>query len=410
MVKKTFAIHTLGCKVNQQESEALSRRLTGAGFEQARGKADIYIVNSCTVTQTADAKTRQHIRAAKAENPGAFVCVIGCYPQVAPGALLAMPEVDLVLPGPEKERAAEILVERFGGGLPGGAAGAPAPAGSGRTRAFLKIEDGCDRFCAYCVIPLARGQVRMKPQDAVVAEASALLAEGYKEIVVTGINIGLYEGLYGLLGRLTGLAEGEYRIRLGSLEPTVIGAAEAARIAALPRICPHFHLSLQSGCARTLARMGRPYTPEGYMDILRALRGIDPLFGITTDVICGFPGETDEDFEESLAFVERAGFSHVHVFPYSKRPGTAAAAMPDQVPKAVKAARAARLREAAERSASAFHEANAGVSRRTLILSYNAQKGAWRGLTDNGLDILVPPGAGFAPNRLITAKIPLPTL
>jgi threonylcarbamoyladenosine tRNA methylthiotransferase MtaB len=392
----TVAIDTLGCKVNQQESEALAIELAALGFSVVApsARADAYVVNSCTVTQTADGKTRQRIRRARAKNPDALICLIGCAPQADPDAWAAVPDVDLTIPSDEKHRTAALLAQKL---RPAKTARPQPESGNirARTRAFLKIEDGCDRGCAYCIVPKARGAVRSKPPEAVLAEAAALLADGYREIVVTGINIALYgtdlgqtDGLYDLLSRvtdMTGPADSpEYRVRLGSLEPAVVDAAAAARIARLPRLCPQMHLSLQSGCARTLRAMGRPYTPSDYTAILNALRDIDPLFAVTTDVIAGFPGETDADFEESLAFVENAGFARVHVFPYSRRPGTPAANMADKVPEREKAARARRLLDAAERAQQRFFEANVGQTRRTLLL------GGGRALTDNGIDLRIP--------------------
>jgi threonylcarbamoyladenosine tRNA methylthiotransferase MtaB len=274
---------------------------------------------------------------------------------------------------------------------------------SARTRAFLKLEDGCDQSCAYCIIPTARGPVRSKSPEDILAEASALLKAGYREIVLTGINLARYGAdfaaadqdagtlpLYRLLKQLTGQDTAfEYRIRLGSLEPTVINAAEARQIAALPRICPHFHLSLQSGSDRTLERMGRHYSTTNYRNILLALRGIDPHFAITTDVIVGFPGETDEDFRESLAFLANAGFAKVHVFPYSARSGTRAANMPDQVPDSIKKIRTAAMIEAGNKAAALFLTHCSGETRRTL--SFGPDKnGRIRGLTDNGIDVRIP--------------------
>ncbi|MDR3363524.1 MAG: radical SAM protein [Clostridiales Family XIII bacterium] len=473
-MRRTFTIMTLGCKVNQQESETLAVCFNRLGFEAAaRGAAaDVCVINSCAVTASADSKTRQRIRRARADNPDALICVIGCLPEMAQDLAAAMPEVDLAVGSLEKGRTAEFALAaieaRAGETKPSGCAESPSlrgaqrrgnprmpglqdvfmdcfaslamteafphslptslpPSGVARTRAFLKAEDGCDRFCAYCVIPYARGPVRSRPMDDILREAEALLAAGYKELVVTGINLALYgqdiaapapsaisgrfaqDGLYELARRLCALAAGdEYRVRLGSLEPTVADARGAARLAALPGICPHFHLSLQSGAARTLEAMGRRYTPGAYEDIVRALRGIDPLFGLTTDVIVGFPGETDEDFAESLDFVKKIGFMRVHVFKYSKRPGTRAAGMGGQVSEDVKNARSRAMIEAAEAGAAHFLAENARQARRTLVYGPDKNRRFVRGLTDNGINLRLPAhkAGAYRPNEFAEIAIP----
>ncbi|GHU61153.1 tRNA (N(6)-L-threonylcarbamoyladenosine(37)-C(2))- methylthiotransferase MtaB [Clostridia bacterium] len=417
MTQTTVSIATLGCKVNHQESEKLADDFNGLGFTivEQNEPADICIINSCTVTSMADAKTRQRIRQARSKNPDAFVCVIGCMPEVSHDAVSAMEEVNLILGSAEKERTAALIVRQLAMTRkelsPTTTATAAAPRYGGRTRAFLKAEDGCDRYCAYCIIPYARGPVRSKPADEIVSEATGLLSSGYREIILTGINLARYGAdfiaqaesdslpLYKLLKQLTDLDRArEYRIRLGSLEPTVISAGEAHAIAALPRICPQFHLSLQSGSDRTLKAMERRYTAEDYLDIISALREIDPNFAVTTDVIVGFPGETDEDFSESLAFVERAGFAKVHIFPYSAREGTRAANLPGQIPESIKKARAAAMQEAGNRSAKSYLDGHIGQSRRTLALGPD-KTGALRGLTDNGIDVRIPQKAYDFPHN-----------
>ncbi|MDR3305199.1 MAG: tRNA (N(6)-L-threonylcarbamoyladenosine(37)-C(2))-methylthiotransferase MtaB [Clostridiales Family XIII bacterium] len=422
MNRAQIAIYTLGCKVNQQESASLARELGRMGFALVPpgSPADAYVINSCTVTRAADSRTRQRIRQARAHAPGAIIAVIGCYPQVAAEELARMDEVDLVVTSEEKERTAEILAAALtkrgrGADLVRSGEAIPGALG-GRTRAYVKIEDGCDRNCAYCVIPLARGRVRSRLPEEVIRDVELLLENGYKELVVTGINMALYgrdlgmkDGLYSLLERLCAIGGRadesgfrEYRLRLGSLEPTVIDAEAVSRIACLPRICPQFHLSLQSGCGRILRAMGRPYAPQDYHAILRALRGTDPRFAVTTDVIVGFPGETEEDFEESHAFVEQAEFARVHVFRYSRRPGTAAASMPDQVPAASAAERCRRMTATAKRSMSGYLEGCIGQVRRTLLFGPDKSGRGILGVTDTGIDVCVPlamlpmPGAGAA--------------
>ena len=441
-MSKTYRLFTLGCKLNQQESESLASGLRALGFVPARKgeEADVCLINSCTVTSMADSKTRQRIRQARKGNPEAFVCVVGCLAETSREALLAMPEVDACIGSLEKDRAPEIVLEALKANDSDAAGTAASPDLSGRllkniirmpakgaeseessrTRAFIKVEDGCDRFCAYCIVPYARGAVRSRPAGEVLAEAGELLRAGYKELVLTGVNLALYgkdsigcsapgpaESLYSLAKQICGLkAPEEFRVRLGSLEPTVVGAEEAARIANIKGVCPQFHLSLQSGCEKTLMEMGRPYTPEAYAETVRALRAIDPLFSITTDVIVGFPGESEADFNESLDFVKSMGFAHVHVFKYSKRPGTRASEMAGHIKEEVKNERSRLMIEAAEESAARFLAMNKGKTRRTLIFGPDKSGRYIRGLTDNGIDVMLPKSDGvYMPNDIIDIKL-----
>jgi len=422
-MKRRIAFYTLGCKVNQYETQKLEARFRALGYEVVgeAAAADVYVVNSCTVTGMADRKSRNFLRRAKRNNPDALLALIGCYAQTDGARLAAqMPEIDLLLGTAEKDSLPARVTALLDGGAPGAApaseargAGAEAAAGAaenestvdagdglpagGRTRAYLKIEDGCDRFCAYCVIPYARGPVRSRPEAEILAEAQDLLAAGYKELILTGINTALYGqdaggaqtgGLADLVRKIAAL-DGDFRIRLGSVEPTVIDAAHAAELAAAPKLCPHFHLSLQSGSDRILAAMGRRYRMAEYQKIVAALRRIDPDFGISTDIIVGFPGETEADFAESLRAVEETDFAYIHVFKYSKRPGTRAAAMPDQVPEQVKSERSRRLLLAGEKAAAAFRARCAGKPRQALILR-PLPAGRCEAITDNGLSITLP--------------------
>ena len=404
-MQERYKIYTLGCKVNQQESEEIAKALDSMGFSPA-GKdetADFYIINSCTVTSIADSKTRQRIRQARKRDADALICVIGCLPEVSNDKVVGMPEVDLTIGSADKERTVEIvhdaLKKRAKARVIRMEAHSETTRSSTktekRTRAFIKVEDGCDRFCAYCIIPYARGGVRCKSASDVVAEAQSLIQAGYKEIVLTGINLALYKqdsvGLGDLVKRICEIdTDKEFRIRLGSLEPTVITEIDAVRLAEQKGVCPQFHLSLQSGCEKTLNAMGRPYSPVDFENIVKKLKKIDPLFSITTDVIVGFPGETDNDFEESLSFVKSIGFANVHVFKYSKRSGTIAAEMENQVPEEVKLLRSSLMSEVAARSKVEFLEKNTGKVRRTLILSTGKDSTGIRGLTDNGIDVILP--------------------
>ena len=358
------AFYTLGCKVNQNETGALAQLFYENGFEPAPdgGEADVYIVNSCTVTAGGDKKSRQWLRRAKRRNPGAVTVLTGCFPQAFPGDALAVEEADIITgsgarrrvldnvlrflregdrivdiaPHEKSERFEELPMERL----------------EGHTRAFMKIEDGCNRRCAYCVIPRARGSVRSRAEESILGELAALAKGGYAEVVFSGINLSSY-------GRDTGtdLAEivekaaqvpGIRRIRLGSLEPDLMTEEMIARMAHVPALCPQFHLSLQSGCDATLRRMRRIYDTAGYRAVVEKLRAAFPGASFTTDIIVGFPSETEADFEESAAFVREIGFLKVHVFSFSRRAGTPAYDMPDQIDEAEKARRSHRLQAEAD--------------------------------------------------------------
>jgi threonylcarbamoyladenosine tRNA methylthiotransferase MtaB len=392
---KRVAFYTLGCKVNQYETEKLREGFEALGFVAVpeTAAADVYVINSCTVTGIADRKSRNFARRAKRLNPNALVVMAGCYAETSAAELAGMPEIDMLAGTFDKESLpervcgmlggsaspAESSIEALDNGRVEGAIGEPA----GRTRAYLKIEDGCDRYCAYCVIPYARGAVRSRPMRELIDEAAALIRDGYKEIILTGINAALYNDDGRDLIRLTeniSALSGDFRIRLSSLEPTTVNAEYARRLIRIERLCPHLHLSLQSGSDAVLAAMGRNYAMKDYMDIVRALKGRDPLFGLTTDIIVGFPGETESDFQRSVEAVREAGFSHVHVFRYSKRPGTRAAEMPDQIPEHIKRRRAERLIAEAAEAAAAYRAKCHGATRRALVL------GSTRALADIGVE------------------------
>ena len=359
------AIHTLGCKVNQYETAALETELRRRGHELVpfEDAADAYIVNTCTVTAVSDKKSRQMIRQARKRAPGAVVAVCGCYAQTAPEAVEAL-GVDLVagtadrmgfLDDLERQCAergepplvtvGDIMARRTFEPLTGGGL-------EGRTRAMLKVEDGCVNFCTYCIIPYARGRIRSLPIPTAAEQTRQLAAEGYREIVVTGIEISSWgqdlkdgETLIDLLEAVCAAAP-DVRIRLGSLEPRTITEDFCRRAAALPNLCPQFHLSLQSGCDDTLRRMNRKYDTARYVQSVALLNQYFAHPAVTTDLITGFPEETEEEFQQTLAFLRRCGFAQMHIFPYSIRPGTPAAQM-RQVPKAVKEERAHRAAEAA---------------------------------------------------------------
>ena len=354
------ALHNLGCKVNAYETEAMQEMLEQNGYEIvpfAEG-ADVYVINTCTVTNMADRKSRQMLHRARKMNPNAVVVAAGCYVQ-AQGAK-ADDCIDIIIGNNKKKDLIAILDEHFA------KIEEKEPQvelidiahtheyeemrvsrQAEHTRANVKVQDGCNQFCSYCIIPYARGRVRSRKMEDVLAEVHTLASNGYQEIVLTGIHLSSYgidtgENLLELI-RVVHQVEGILRIRLGSLEPRIITREFAEGIAALPKMCPHFHLSLQSGCNATLKRMNRRYTAEEYYEKCELLREVFDHPALTTDVIVGFPGETEEEFQESKAFLEKVNFYETHIFKYSRRQGTKAAEMKDQVPEPVKTERSNQL-------------------------------------------------------------------
>ncbi len=360
--------HTLGCKVNQYETQAMRALMAAAGYETdlyepgRTGCAGVIVINSCTVTGESDRKLRQLLRRCRRDNPQAVLVLTGCMPQAFPETAAALEEADVVL-GNASRRELPARVEEYllrhqrvvaVGEHSSRFESLQIGEFQGRTRAFVKIEDGCNRFCSYCIIPYARGRVRSKPLEELTEELRQLAAKGYAEVVLAGINLTAYGQEWG--GSLCDAVEaacavpGIRRVRLGSLEPDMLDEAAVDRLAAQKKLCPQFHVALQSGCDDTLHRMNRRYTSEEYRRVCRLLREKFPGCALTTDVMVGFPGESEEDFARSLAFVEEIGFSKVHVFAYSSRPGTPAAKMPGQVDRAEKNRRSRQLSEAAGRS------------------------------------------------------------
>jgi len=388
---KTVAFHTLGCKVNAYESEAMEELLRVAGLRviSFREKADIYVINTCSVTNTADKKSRQMLHRARAKNPEALIVASGCYTQIQCDKVADGPSeetlletgADLIIGNNEKDRVAELIAEKI---MDRETHHPVAPIAketgfmdlsltslSENTRAYLKVQDGCNQFCSYCIIPYARGRIRSKDPASALAEARELALKGVKELVITGIHLSSYgipsgeryddlikkvnvqEKLLELIEAIHGL-EGVERIRLGSLEPRIVTEEFCRRLSALTKLCPHFHLSLQSGSEQTLRRMNRHYTKDEFREGCRLLRQYFDYPAITTDVITGFPGETEEDFLESLRFVEEIGFYELHVFPYSRRKGTVADRLPGQVNETVKAERSARMIALGERMSAEY--------------------------------------------------------
>jgi len=353
-MKKKAALHNLGCKVNAYETEAMQELLEQNGYEIVPFKegADVYIINTCTVTNIADRKSRQMLHKARKMNPDAVVVATGCYVQ-ARGEDID-PCVDIVVGNNKKKDLIAILDEYYNAqhkvkkelldiNHEKEYEEMQVTHTAEHTRAYIKVQDGCNQFCSYCIIPYARGRVRSRNLEHVLEEVRTLAASGYKEVVLTGIHLSSYgkerpEEQENLLTLIQAVHEvdGIERIRLGSLEPGIITKEFAKAISSLPKVCPHFHLSLQSGCTATLKRMNRRYTAQEYREKCEILRKYYPAPALTTDVITGFPGETEEEFEESRSFVDSIHFYETHIFPYSKREGTKAAVMPDQLPEQIK--------------------------------------------------------------------------
>ncbi len=456
-----IAFHTLGCKVNQYESEALAEEFVRRGAEIVPDTemADVYIVNTCSVTAIADRKSRQFIRRMKRNNPKALMVVTGCYAQVSSEELEKMPAVDLIIGNNLKSeiptRVFELLTQRevankliiseenshsksgelCGSENANGVSKYPAEyaplqhtevlaykdlrgyenmgivtaSESGMSRAYIKIQEGCNRFCSYCLIPYARGVVRSRPLEEVLEEARMLLSKGFRELVLTGINTALYgeekdfdferqpgeeslNGLETLIRRLDAMT-GNFRIRLSSLEPTVVDIEHIERIVQYGKLCHHLHLSLQSGSNAILDAMNRHYSREEYFRIVKALRDFDPNFGITTDIIVGFPGETEEDFADSLDAVAKSKFGKVHVFRYSARKGTKAATFSNPVSGNIKNDRSNRLEQAASETALEFHRKN--LDGKHVILAERNEGGMTTGYTGNYIKVYIPDAEGM---------------
>ncbi|HEY82798.1 MAG TPA: tRNA (N(6)-L-threonylcarbamoyladenosine(37)-C(2))-methylthiotransferase MtaB [Dehalococcoidia bacterium] len=402
--RSKVALDSLGCKLNQAETELLARQLAEAGHElvSAVGEADVYILNTCTVTHIADRKSRHLLRQAHRENPSARLVVVGCYAERSPQELARLEGVDLVLGNEQKQALVRLLEER--GCLPPQPLAQACPYRGSRTRAFIKVQDGCQRFCAYCVVPLVRRREESLPPERVIAEIRHWISLGAREVVLTGTEIGAYNwqgaGLKELLERI--LAETDVaRLRLSSLQPQEI-TPELVGLWRDERLCPHFHLSLQSGSDTVLARMKRRYTTARYQQAVSMIRQVAPEAAITTDVIVGFPGETEAEFEESLGFCRRMEFARIHVFPYSPRPGTEAARMPQQVGDKVKKERRQRMLALAEESARNFHQRFLG---RTMAVLWEKQMGGvWSGLTANYIKVYTKSAEDLT-NRLMPVKL-----
>lgn len=415
------AFYTLGCKVNQYETQAMRELFEAAGYETVdfSERADVYVINTCTVTQTADKKSRQMISRAKELSPDGKVVVTGCYAQRASDEILKLGGVDLVIGTAQRDRIVEMTEKLiFESELPRAyvvpAAGRRfediSATREGRTRAYLKIQDGCDRFCTYCIIPYVRGNVRSRTLASIRRETEAIAEGGFKEIVLTGIHLMSYgkdfcdgTGLMEAIDVVSGI-DGIERIRLGSLEPQLMTRETIEALAANGRLCRQFHLSLQSGSKTVLERMKRRYTPQEYERCVEMLREAMPECAITTDIIAGFAGETEQEFNETLEFAKKIGFSRIHVFPYSRREGTVAYGMAGQLSNAVKQERARRLIELQNELERQYLERQIGKTHGVLFETY--ENGILHGHTDTylGVSVLEPDGDEYI-NKIISVRI-----
>lgn len=395
---KTIAFCTLGCKVNQYETEAMAELFKQEGYSinSFEEKSDIYVINTCTVTATGDKKSRQMIRRAKSVNPDAVIAVVGCYAQVAPEEVAKIEGVSLVV-GTNQKRDIVSLVEKHLTDREKAFAIDDIlkdkeykemwiTSFDERTRAFVKIEDGCNQFCSYCIIPFARGPVRSRPIENICKEVESLADNGYKEIVLTGINISSYgmdskNNLADVIEEVAKI-DGVERIRLGSIEPRVLTEEFIKRIAKIPKVCNHFHISLQSGCDDTLKRMNRKYTTDECMECIENLRTHFDNPSITADVIAGFPGETQDEFESTMEFLKKVKFSEAHIFAYSNRKGTKADTMPDQIPKSEKESRSKQMIALCAETQREYMEKCVGKTY-PVLFEREVEKGTYEGHTTN---------------------------
>lgn len=416
--KITIKFITLGCKTNLYESEAMKTLFEEAGYTVSQEKsADIFVVNTCTVTGTGAKKSRQQIRRVRRENPNAILAVTGCLAQTEAEQLKKDLDIDVLLGNKHRNRIVELVEKAIQGSKitqvedilkETAYEELTITKNQSRVRANLKIEDGCSNFCSYCIIPFARGPVRSRPIETIREEAFSLGSEGYGEVVLTGIHIGSYgkdlEDNTSLIDVIEAVhqAPGISRIRLGSLEPVMITEDFVHRAKKLPKLCPQFHLSLQSGCDATLSRMRRHYTAEDYRRAVALLRKELPDTAITTDLMVGFPGETEEEFQESYNFCKEIGFSQMHIFPYSIRKGTAAEKFPHQVPESVKADRTHAMLTLAAQMKEQFYRSYLGKT--VPVLLEQKEGKLWHGTCANYMDILVDAPEGIS-GQFITATL-----
>jgi len=405
---KKVAFYTLGCKTNQYDTEAMQEQFVKKGYHVVdfQDYSDVYVVNTCTVTNLGDRKSRQMIRKAHRNNPNAVIAVVGCYAQQAADEVLAIPGVKVALGTKNRNKIVDYVEMAETNDIAINAVEdimkvrefeeTPIEAYDGKTRAILKIQEGCNQFCTYCIIPYARGPIRSRKPESVRQEAERLAAAGFKELVFTGIHIASYgkdlkdTDLLALLRNVHDV-QGIERIRLGSIEPTLLTGEFVKAVKDLPKVCRHYYISLQSGCDETLKRMNRRYTTDQYRDIVEGLRKEIPEVAVTTDIMVGFPGETDQEFADTYAFTETIGFSRIHVFQYSPRRGTPAASYEEQVPSQVKEKRSRALIELGSRLQRSFLEQFIGRELTVLFEEESLDReGFIKGYTDHYLKVIAP--------------------
>ena len=406
-MEKTVAFYTLGCKVNQYETNAMEQQFIKNGYKVVdhHDFADIYVVNTCTVTNIAERKSRQMLRRVKDINKDAILVVCGCYAQVAKEELEKIPEIDIILGINEKNNIVEIVEDYIKKQVSKEEIVSDVSnqnefldfgdvTYTEKNRAVVKVQDGCNMFCTYCIIPYARGRIRSRKIENVVSEISKIAKLGIKEVVITGIHVASYgkdfEENIGLIDLLEAInkIDGIERIRLSSIEPNIIDEEFVKRLSKLEKICPHFHLSLQSGCDETLKRMNRKYTTKKYKEAVDLLRSYFPDVNFTTDVIVGFPGETEEEFNTTYKFLEEIKFYRMHVFKYSKRRGTVAEKMPNQIDGNIKEERSNKLIELSNKNENEYNESYIGKEVNVLFEEY--ENGYFRGYTSNYMMVNVP--------------------
>ena len=425
------ALETLGCRVNIYDSEAMTEMFRADGYEvvEFNTEADVYVINTCTVTNMGDRKSRQLISRARRKNPDAVICVVGCYSQVAPEEIAALEGVDIVLGSRNKSRIVEFANRSRATGeqfievtdVLTSHEFEPLEVRDYQehTRAFLKIQDGCNRFCSYCMIPYARGGISSKDRKQVLEEVHELVSHGFKEIILSGIHIASYgmdkaskeAGLllgkdkgYDLLDLLEELetVDGLSRVRIGSIEPMFFQGERLGRISRLKKLCPHFHLSLQSGSDSVLKRMNRRYTASDYEGVVDALRREIPNVSITTDIIVGFPGETREEHQETVDFLNRIALTKTHIFKYSPRQGTPAASMANQVHGTIKEERSSELQSLSNRNEEAFHRGMVGQEHQVLVEQWDGQLA--KGFTENFVEVEMKAGEDLS-GKIISSRI-----
>ena len=428
-MRKKAALHNLGCKVNAYETEAMRQLLEEAGYEIVPFEpgADVYVINTCTVTNIADRKSRQMLHRARKMNPDAVVVATGCYVETADGAAKKDPAIDIVLGNNRKGELLTVLGEyeehrrekeykeaftdKIDINHTKEYENLQISRSEARTRADIKVQDGCNQFCTYCIIPFARGRVRSRTMDDVLNEVSMLAGSGCQEVVLTGIHLSSYGVDLGtsLIELIQAVHEvdGITRIRLGSLEPGIVTPEFAHTLSALPKVCPHFHLSLQSGCDTVLKRMNRRYTSDEFEKKCQILREAFDQPALTTDVIVGFPGETETEYATTVDFLTRVGLYETHIFKYSRRQGTKAAVMPDQIPEPVKTERSAELLKLEKEQSDSFRRKYIGQKAQVLLEEEKEYKGTrWLlGHTADYVRVAVPAEEGLGLNTLVDVKV-----